>query len=817
MSAVDTPTPSAGQETPDQRKNVEAILPLLPNQKGLLLYRDLTAGEDPGFLQVRFALHGPLDTGRLQDAWASAMRWHPALRMSIHTRESGDPMAVVWRTAELPWSVQDWSDRTVEDQERQMALLLESDRERGLDLSQAPAMRVTIVRIAADHHEVIWTCHHLLSDGWSAAVALEDVLDNYRASAGAPVGLAPPPPDGLRAYVAWATQQDTAPAEVFWRERLHGFTGLPPLHLGDTSPGASGPSEETVALDPHVVGLITKMSAALHVTPNAFIQAAWSMVLRRLYSEADVVFGTTVAGRSAPIEGMERLVGYFSNAVPIRSRIDDSEAVSSWLRRLRDEQFELHSHEHASLADIHDWSDVPSHRSLFETLLVFENLPRQSDGNGSSDEVSMTNFRSGLTAAFPLTIAVTLGDPWILHGRFDRGRCHPQAVRRVVTALAETLEAIGTDADQTVGSLTDSMAGDLPTLLSRPASPTSQGTVYRAPTTQVERQLADIWSEVLELPRVGIDDDYFDLGGTSLNAVRLFDRIAGEFGRSLPLNTLLRYPTIDGLAAALEPSDRSEPETRPSLVPIQTTGDRIPIVCIHGGGGEVLIYRDLAKHLGPDQPVYGLEPVGLDGQTAPLDSIPAMAARYIRELRAVQPHGPYRVVGYCFGGSVGLEMARQLEDVGEEVDSLVVIDGGLPLETARAASTFARGWAVLRARGPREAIRAGIRRYAHRGKVLWDGSFGGTEGAERARYRSVAEAADRAFGTFHPRPSQAPITLIRSTRDHFGLGSDWHIGWDAYTPKFESVAIDSDHYSLFSDAVVDQVADAIRSRLPDTT
>ncbi len=199
---------------------------------------------------------------------------------------------------------------------------------------------------------------------------------------------------------------------------------------------------------------------------------------------------------------------------------------------------------------------------------------------------------------------------------------------------------------------------------------------YRAPRTEVEELLSGIWAEVLKVPRVGINDNFFELGGHSLLAVRLFARIEKLCGKHLPLATLFQAPTVARLAEAL----REEGWTAPwsSLVAIQAIGHNArakrPLFCVHAVGGNVIEYHDLARHLGPDQPFYAFQSVGLDGRQAPLKSIPAMAAHYIKEMREVQPAGPYLLGGHSLGGMIAFEMACQLHEQGEQVDRLALLD-----------------------------------------------------------------------------------------------------------------------------------------------
>ncbi|MBN3878012.1 amino acid adenylation domain-containing protein [Nostoc sp. JL23] len=197
------------------------------------------------------------------------------------------------------------------------------------------------------------------------------------------------------------------------------------------------------------------------------------------------------------------------------------------------------------------------------------------------------------------------------------------------------------------------------------------------PRTSTESTLAKIWAEVLNIEHVGIYDNFFDLGGDSLLTVRLMKQIHKHFERELPLSSLFLNPTIESLATSLSSQGDSLPWS--PLVPIQPAGSSPAFFCVHPIFGVVFPYYELAQNLGKNQPFYGLQPIGLDGESSPLTRIEDMAAHYIEALRRVQPKGPYFLGGWSFGGWVAFEMAQQLQKSGEEVALLAVLDTLAPI------------------------------------------------------------------------------------------------------------------------------------------
>jgi aspartate racemase len=192
------------------------------------------------------------------------------------------------------------------------------------------------------------------------------------------------------------------------------------------------------------------------------------------------------------------------------------------------------------------------------------------------------------------------------------------------------------------------------------------------PVDQLELRLLKIWERVLAAGAISLDDNFFELGGHSLLAVRLFAQIEKSFGRNLPLATLFQAPTVRLLAQLMREAGWSAPWS--SLVLLQNGGPRRPFFCIHAAGGNVLEYHDLARMVGRDQPFYGLQAKGLDGTQPPHTTIAEMAAHYIKEIREVQPEGPYLIGGRSSGGTVAFEMACQLHAAGEKVALLALLD-----------------------------------------------------------------------------------------------------------------------------------------------
>jgi thioesterase domain-containing protein/acyl carrier protein len=211
--------------------------------------------------------------------------------------------------------------------------------------------------------------------------------------------------------------------------------------------------------------------------------------------------------------------------------------------------------------------------------------------------------------------------------------------------------------------------------------------VYVAPRNIGESKLVEIWQEVLGHPRIGVTDDYFDLGGHSILAVSLMAKIEKEFGKRIPLAQLFKNPTIERLAVAL--SDESTRSQWEELVEIRRTGTKPPLFLLPGAGGNVIYFHPLANRLSGDLPVYALQAIGLDGVTPPLTRVEDIAARNVRAIRNISPSGPYYLAGHSFGGLVAFEMSQILRRQGLEVGMLSILDTPAPVFTQ---DPYYSGW-----------------------------------------------------------------------------------------------------------------------------
>jgi len=440
----------AAETSSEARKDGIAIYPLSPAQNGMLFHSLMEPESGVYITQVTCTLPADLDRRLFRQAWERLVERHGALRTAFVWNDLEEPRQVVRGEVSLPWQDLDWSGLSKEETERRFEELRQSDRLTPLSLDRAPLMRFSLVRLDGGLG-FVWTSHHLLLDGWSLPLLVQELGAVYAAlREGRDPAL--PPARPFSDYIAWLQEQDVARAEPFWREELAGFTApnsLSVLRVG--RPAVSGDAEHGIRISREVTAELQALAARHKVTLQTVTLGAWAALVSRYSSEEDVVFGSAVSGRPADLPGVETMVGMFINTLPVRARVNDAEPLTSWLQRLQERQLARQDFEHTPLAQIQRWSEVPAGSPLFETLYVFENYP--DAGAGGSGPLGIGNLRLFESTNYPLTLTLTAADQVSLRLTSDRARVDEAAAARLLQHLATLLSGMIEGPERRIGDL----------------------------------------------------------------------------------------------------------------------------------------------------------------------------------------------------------------------------------------------------------------------------------------------------------------------------------------------------------------------------
>ena len=444
-------------ETPtlNMKDNLEDIYTLSSVQQGILFHTLFSPETGVYIEQLACSLRGELNIPAFEQAWQEVMQRHTILRTAFIWEDINKAHQLVHKRAKLPIEERDWRGLPASEQEKQFNDYLEADRRRGFDLSRAPLMRFALFRETENSYRLLWTYHHLLLDGWSLPSVLREAFafyDSFRKKQSLQIERTRP----YRDYIAWLKRQDFSDAESYWRQLLKGFTAPTPFGL----PKVSTVSSSGAAHSDYLTCISEKRTARLQriarehkLTLNTFAQGAWAMLLNRYSSEEDVVFGVTVSGRSIPLPGIESMVGLFINTLPMRARVSLDEPVLPWLQSLQDQQVETSQYEYSSLVQVKSWSDVVGDLPLFNSILVFENYPKDAELLEGRESLEVSNIKFFEASSYPITVAVAPGKKLSIKISYDKNEFESAAIERMAGHYATLLEAIADDCHRPVSDL----------------------------------------------------------------------------------------------------------------------------------------------------------------------------------------------------------------------------------------------------------------------------------------------------------------------------------------------------------------------------
>ncbi len=425
------------------------IWSLSPLQSGLLFHSTLAADSlDIYTAQLRIDLEGAVDSARLRRAAAGVLAHHASLRAAFEYDDHGVPAQLVVDRVDVPWREVDLtgcgSAAGVE-----LERLLDDDRIARFDLARPPLLRLLLIRTAPERHVLALTNHHIILDGWSMPLLVRELLVRYAAD-DAP---ALPEPRPYSTYLEWVATLDRDASLRAWERALAGLDEPTLLAPHASSEQHGVPGEVDIALPAALIGALDTVVTRHGVTMNTVVQAAWGILLSRLLSRRDVVFGATVSGRPPQLSGVESMLGLFINTVPVRVRMDPDETCAQLLTRLQGEQVSLLDHHYLGLGDIQARIGLGN---LFDTLSVFESYPVDKSGFDEHTDIAgmrVTALDARDATHYPITLLSILEPRLRLSLRYQHGIFDRDTATTLAARVIGILETIARDTDTPVGDV----------------------------------------------------------------------------------------------------------------------------------------------------------------------------------------------------------------------------------------------------------------------------------------------------------------------------------------------------------------------------
>ncbi|WP_446226308.1 amino acid adenylation domain-containing protein [Nocardia sp. IBHARD005] len=490
-------TQRAIEELEHRYRGLEDILPLTPLQSGLLFHTLQADSVDDYLVQLDLHLRGSVDAPRLRRAIAALSQRYPNLRAAF-ALQGGRPVQVVQHTIEFPLREIDLTGGEATD----VARILTEDRAARFDSTVAPLLRLTLIRLAADEFRLVFTNHHILLDGWSAPLLLQEMLVLYAADSDTSVL---PRPPAYRDYLSWLARQDADAARTAWSRYLSGLD-RPTLLV----PGRRGEQVDAVSADTSLdlgedrsrrLEAFTREHA---LTLNIVVQVAWGIVLATLTGRRDVVFGATVSGRQATIPGIEEMVGLFINTVPVRVTLDPNKTLTELLEEVRAEQSGLLDYHYLGLGDI---QQAAGPAAVFDTLTVFESYPVDKAALRRAIDIAgmrVTEVTARDSGHYPLTLVSHMDTQLHLRASYRPDLYARESAEEVLTRVVRVLDAVVDEPGMLLGRLNlldETEHRDLAPVIDPTAAPVTETTWTAMFADQVARHgqqvaVVDHWEQL---------------------------------------------------------------------------------------------------------------------------------------------------------------------------------------------------------------------------------------------------------------------------------------------------------------------------------
>ncbi|MGP3980107.1 amino acid adenylation domain-containing protein [Streptomyces sp. KR80] len=461
------------------------VVPATPLQEGFFFHASVDEGGADGYaVQDTLELAGDVDAEALRAAAQRLLDRHPLLRAVFRQLPDGRIVQLIGGRAELPWRFADLSGRDVAEQSTVADEIAAEERAEGFDLGVPPLMRAALIRLGEQRSLLVLTMHHIVVDGWSVSLVMRELLDGYRPAAAA---ARPEPVATYRAYAGWLAGRDRELAMSAWREAMAGLDtpARLPVRAGDVSPSQVG--KVTVELSAQDTAALMARARQLGLTLSTIAQGGFGLVLGDVVGSHDLVFGTTVSGRQAAVEGIEALVGLLINTVPARLRWRPEQPLAEVLAGFQEDQADLLDHQHLGLADI---QRAVGQGELFDALVVVENLPDAGEPADPAGQVRIVGSHIRDAVHYPLALTVLPGERLELRLEHDPTRLDAAAAERLAARLRALLDQVINDPRLPVAQLATRPADELHGTLDRltgDVHPLPDATVHDAFAEQARR------------------------------------------------------------------------------------------------------------------------------------------------------------------------------------------------------------------------------------------------------------------------------------------------------------------------------------------
>ncbi|SHF43864.1 non-ribosomal peptide synthase domain TIGR01720/amino acid adenylation domain-containing protein, partial [Seinonella peptonophila] len=454
----DFPLAKIDQEVLDQLTEkypaIEQIYPLAPLQEGMLFQSMYSKNDQVGgdyIVQMVFTLKGELNQQAWEEAWHDVVQRFAVFRTAYLWEGVQQPLQLVVPNVTYAFEKQDWRIFTSVEIERNWHQLVQSDRKQGFQLDQPGLTRLHFIQIDEDHYRLLWTYHHLLLDGWSMSLVLNQVWKNYlRRADGASIEIEKEVP--YERYLNWLQNQNQEAAKTYWQKKLSSKETTTWISSAPASNQARATDVKINRLSKEMTDRLQQFARQHKLTISTVLQAAWSLLLGTYSGEEYVRYGIAVAGRPPTLEHVEKIVGLFINTLPVSCRFNGEIDLLTLCRKIQQEQLEMRQHEHCSLIDIQGWSGIPRNQSLIHHLFAYENYLEMD--RLEQPHLQIKEIQGLEQTEYSLCLVTAPGDELFVKWMYDRQYFHATEIEQLHQHWVSLLEQFTSSPTQTIESLT---------------------------------------------------------------------------------------------------------------------------------------------------------------------------------------------------------------------------------------------------------------------------------------------------------------------------------------------------------------------------
>lgn len=420
--------------------NIQDIYPIGPLQSGLIFQYQLNPDSDAYFAQELFEIKNLADVQLFKEAWKNVIERYECLRSSFAYKTLQPPVQIIHHSVDIPWRELDISGLSEEEQDKAVDHILKQERLESFDIQTPPLFRFNLLRKSVNNFYLIWNQHHLLTDGWSVQIILNEVTKTYKSLLNdAPLNLRKR--RSYKDYIAWLNKQNPSQAMDYWKKEL---CDISPTKIGTEVAKKATYIREVFSLTESQTNIITHFAREAGVTLNTVFQAVWSLILSQHTRQKDVTFGVTLSGRSIPLSGIEDMVGVFINTVPFRVKIKPHESLQDFFQRIQNVISAHQDNAYLPLSEILSTTE----RDLFDSLFVFQNYPiEESDQTCTENLDNAFNLKSIKfieKIEYPIGIKVCPGKQICIHLHYQDSYFIPGKINNIkqsIISLCEHLQS----------------------------------------------------------------------------------------------------------------------------------------------------------------------------------------------------------------------------------------------------------------------------------------------------------------------------------------------------------------------------------------